>query len=213
MDFINEYSSENDDSSSGNSHLSSSKHEHMVQFYDTLDYLLDVLTDFIFPALRTERPAIVIAIKPVLDALEFRLADVGVPVQKKKTDSQLVLIDAQEMLAKIMDHEDSSISMEPISNLLCGVLEKSPQVYVYGELVNLLCSLGKHTVAVQLEELWNDLIASLKSITLLCGYDMNNFKDERLQTIFSDICRTHSRVGPSEDWSSIEDTNDHGSYF
>jgi PAS domain S-box-containing protein len=184
-------------------------HEHIVQFYDTQEYLLNVLTNFIFPILSSDDAAVIIATKSRLDALEDHLRDRGAPVERRKARGQLVMIDANDMLGKITDPVDGApLSMEPIESLLRRLNDKFPKIYVYGELVNLLCAHGDHSSAIMLEELWNGLLKRYK-FTLLCGYDMNNFKEDHLEEAFTKVCCNHSRVGPSEDYSIPNEQGKH----
>jgi len=195
-------------------HLHTHKHgEHIVQFYDTQDYLLNVLTNFIVPILSSKDAVVVIAVKDRLEALEVRLRNRGVAVEEKQRKGQLSLIDAREMLDQLSTFDDRTpISIEPIDSLLLQLDNKFANLYVYGELVNLLCEQGNHTSAVALEEIWNGLMKR-HNFTLLCGYDMNNFKDEHLQLAFEEVCRNHSRVSPAEGCSSFQHTNDQGKPF
>jgi hypothetical protein len=192
-------------------HEHDAAYEHIVQFYDTQEYLLSALTSFIVPILSCRDAAVVIATKQHLEALEVQLCDRGVTVAEKKKRGQLCMIDANEMLDRLTVRGNKSpFCIEPLNSLICQLDNKFAKIYVYGELVNLLCAQGDHASAIRLEEMWNSLQKQFK-FTLLCGYDMGNFKEERLQHAFSDICHTHSRVHPTKDCSAFRSENDQGS--
>ena len=168
--------------------------EHIVQFYDTQEYLLNILTDFIVPILQGRDAALVIATQERLDILQKLLRQRGVHVDNCKSKGQLVLIDAHETLETIMECDDNnSISIESFGSVLNEFSNKFAKTYVYGELVNILCAKGDHKSAVKLEKLWNDLM-QLYEFTLLCGYDINNFKGPHLESAFEEVCCTHSRM-------------------
>jgi PAS domain S-box-containing protein len=189
-------------------------HEHTVQFYDTQDYLMKVLINFVTPILRGKDAAVVIATETHLAAFEVCLRERRVSVEDKKASGQLVMLDANKLLDELMSYDGGrSFSMDVISSLLRELNLKFAKTYVYGEIVNLLCALGNHAAAIRLEEMWN-LIIKDYNITLLCGYDMSNFKEERLGAALKDVCCTHSRIGPAEDYPFPEtppsDTNERG---
>jgi hypothetical protein len=182
--------------------------EHMVQFYDNQDYLLNVLTNFVVPILSSADAVVVIAIKERLDLLSHRLYDRGVSVEAATTKGQLVMINAHDML----DHAKCSgdvppVSLEPVGALLRGLNEKYPKTYVYGELVNILCSWGQHRSAIQLEEMWNGLMEHHK-FTLLCGYDTNNFNGPESEGNLEQVCCRHSRM----DYSSSRGLSNQGAF-
>jgi hypothetical protein len=187
--------------------------EHVVQFYDTHEYLLNVLTNFIVPILGSKDAAVVIATKDHLAGLEVCLRSRGVPVEKAKLKGQLTILDAHEMLDKLRDYDDDSpFSLEPVDLMLRQLGSKFVNIYVYGELVNILCAQGDHAFAAQLEDMWNSLMKRRK-FTLLCGYDTNNFKEGHLQDAFKGVCHSHSRVGPSEEYSAFRTPQEQGIVF
>ena len=57
--------------------------ENIVQFYDTPEYILNVLTNFIVPILSTKDAAVIVAVKDRLEAVEMRLRNRGVAVDAK----------------------------------------------------------------------------------------------------------------------------------
>jgi len=180
--------------------------DHIVQFYDTQDYLLNVLTNFIVPVLSSRDAAVIISTKDRMDILESRLQDRGVPVNTAKGRGQLIMIDAHRMLEKIRDGAGGTLfSLEPIASLLHDLSHKFAKTYVYGEIVDILCAQGNHSAAVQLEEMWNGLMNHYR-FTLLCGYDTNNFNGPDLESPFGDVCCTHSRM----EYSSLRDPNKQG---
>jgi hypothetical protein len=186
--------------------------DHIVQFYDTQEFLLKVLVNFITPIMSTTDAAVVIAVESRLVSLENSLRERGLPVEEKKRKGQLVMLDANEMLDMVTGRSDPScISIDALESLFQKLDKQFAKLYVYGELVNLLCCQGDHATAVKLEEMWNGLVKRHR-LTLLCGYDMNNFKEEHLDDAFKAVCCKHSRVGPTEDYSDLDEQGMYSSH-
>jgi hypothetical protein len=174
--------------------------EHTVQFYDTQDYLIGVIANFIAPLLKTKDAAVVVATKDKLDALEQRLRLRGVAIEAAKANGQFLLLDALEILAKTYnsDDDENSVNLLPIHEILQQLRDKYPKIYIYAELVNVLCDRGEHNVALHLEEIWQGILEEY-DIMLLCGYDMNNFKESHHEEAFRNVCSVHCPVVPNKD--------------
>jgi signal transduction histidine kinase len=82
----------------------------------------------------------------------------------------------------------------------------SGHFFAYGEMVDLLWRAGKAEAAIALEELWNE-IGNDYSFSLLCAYVMDNFNTERDARGFAEVCRTHSRVVPTERYLALQDSD------
>src|SRR5206468_91936 len=67
----------------------------------------------------------------------------------------------------------------------------------FGEMVDLLCERGAVEGALKLERLWNDLQKS-HTFSLLCAYNLRNFREARTMQDFAHVCDAHSAVIPSE---------------
>jgi signal transduction histidine kinase len=75
---------------------------------------------------------------------------------------------------------------------------------VFGEMVDLLWRDGQRSAAIQLEECWNDL-ALHHEFDLLCAYAMDGFGSAADGAGFSSVCRQHSRVIPTEQFTQVAD--------
>jgi hypothetical protein len=64
-------------------------------------------------------------------------------------------------------------------------------------MVDLLWKDGLHHASARLEDLWDDL-GQKATFSLLCGYQMNNFDLPEHGERFEQICRSHTRVAPTE---------------
>src|SRR5436309_1522480 len=79
--------------------------DHVVQFYDSDDYLADVVAEFIGTGLRHGEPAIAIATALHRKAIEQRLLAQGFDLGYERKRGYLTLLDARETLAGFMQGE------------------------------------------------------------------------------------------------------------
>src|SRR6266545_1208257 len=91
--------------SSNNSILSdsnSASHGHVVQFYETDDHLLDVLTHFLAPGAQRGNPMVVMATPEHRKSVTERLRSQGVDTEALFRTGQLTFLDAQDTLSSFL---------------------------------------------------------------------------------------------------------------
>ncbi|KAL7274622.1 hypothetical protein RUND412_002472 [Rhizina undulata] len=177
------------------------KCEHFVKFYETEDHLYDSISRFVLPSFFSlENAAIIVATQSHLQALEHHLVNQNLMPELLKERRQLKLLNAHDVLEILMP--GGKLAPQEFENyfrpLFRDVQKSFTKVLAYGELVNILCEQGKHEVAHELEKVWDHFLAG-QNVSLLCGYHMNVFRSNGLDSIFQKICRSHSHVEPSED--------------
>jgi signal transduction histidine kinase len=181
---------------------------HIVQFYETEEFLSDVVADFLQAGIAAGEPLVVIATEDHRRAFIQRLTSRGVDVAAGCESGQYTFLDARESLARFMVGGMPDWAL--FSTLIGGVLEKSEskgchaRVRAYGEMVDLLWKDGNPKAAIRLEELWNE-ISEAYSFSLLCAYQMGLFERESDAQPFNHVCRAHSHVIPAEKYSQILD--------
>lgn len=181
-------------------------HSHAVQFYEKEDFLYDVVADFLAEGLSGNEPAVVIATPQHVDAFAAHLSAKGHDVEELKGRGELTLVDAREALSRFMDgilpsEEQFKAMMAPIISARAA---GDRRVRLYGEMVDLLWRDGRPAAAIRLEELWNDLAASLQ-FSLLCAYPMGQFYKESHSGAFEKICAMHGQVLPGESVGTDDD--------
>jgi hypothetical protein len=186
--------------------------EHFVQFYENDAYLVNRVADFVRAGLQAGDAAIVIATKPHRDDLEKRLrADVSRVAAQRPHADRYVALDAADTLPKfIVDGEPDegrfTALFEPIFKRATD--SGNGRVRVFGEIVGLLCSEGKHQAAIRLEEFWNNF-AKIHAVSLFCAYPIRTFPREADGAAFLTICNEHSRVGPAESYTPPANAQEH----
>jgi len=158
-------------------------------------------------AARVGDAAIVIATEAHLQALagHFLREDGGDNPGPKHT---YFAIDANEMLSqcKIGDTVNLQRLKDLVKSLLSEIAgphgESQRRLFVYGEMVGLLCSEGKFETALGLEQMWND-IGRMWMMSLLCGYPIGSFDQSGLEKFFIRVCAMHATVSPPDSYPSI----------
>jgi signal transduction histidine kinase len=185
-------------------------HSHVVQFYEGEAFLLDTVAQFLGAGLEAGDRLVVIATPQHREGLMQRLETLG--GKEAVARGQLKLLDACETLAKFMVNgmPDRDLFRNAIGGVMSrprGDDQRPARIRAFGEMVDVLWRDGNSRAAIRLEELWNDA-GTEHSFSLLCAYVMGNFYKEGDQAKFLEVCRTHSRVLPTEEFSQLDDADE-----
>ncbi len=147
---------------------------------------------------------IIIATKPHRESLNEQLKQSGLEIDTFRDQGLYVSIDATSTFPKIMVNgtPDCDLFTQVIENLVIQTANGRHHVRIFGELVALLWDEGKREAAIRLEEFWNDL-SKIHTFSLLCAYSMTGFSREMYEKEFSEICKQHSRVMPTESYTTL----------
>lgn len=175
-----------------------SRHDHIVQFYDSDAFLAERVVEFVRGGLRNSEPVVVVATAEHRELICRQLAAERVDVTQESALGHLTLLDARETLATFMvdGMPDWQRFKEQAATIL-GRFSDAPRIRAYGEMVDVLWREGQSQAALQLEELWN-VLAQTYPIALLCGYTMSNFPCQTDAARFDRVCAAHSHVLPTE---------------
>lgn len=169
---------------------------HAVQFYRTDGHLLDLLTRFVGTALVGGDMALVIATRAHRDGLAKRLRARGFDLNVPRLEGRYIALDAEATLAKFT--RDGRIERGLFNGLIGDVLAGASRggerrrVVAFGEMVAVLWAAGRHESAIQLEQMWNDVLQE-HELSLCCAYPMSGFGN-RHAAPFMKICAQHSHV-------------------
>jgi PAS domain S-box-containing protein len=173
--------------------------EHLVQFYEDSQTLVETLTGFIGSGLRANSAGIVIATREHLDALDQQLAASGIDVAATKRSGQYVAVEAREMLGQILANgwPQPDLFRLRIGGLLAKVHARWGSVRAFGEMVGLLWENGAQGAALRLEGLWNEL-GIAQPFALLCGYHIGQLRNGDRKLI-GGICAVHGHAAFDEE--------------
>jgi hypothetical protein len=168
--------------------------DHLVQIYESEQVFLNTLEGYTGCSLLAGDSVIVIATPAHLNTLTERLDRQGFDLTALTRQNRFFPLDAEETLSKFMveGQPDKELFMECISPVIGRAQEGGRKVKAFGEMVSVLCTDGFYHAAVQLEKLWNRVIAE-RSLTLYCAYPKNTFVQDSCCSIDT-ICDTHTII-------------------
>jgi signal transduction histidine kinase len=175
-------------------------HAHAVQFYDDEAFLFETVGLFVRSALEAGDAAVIIATPAHTDGI---LNQLGKQARERALKAgQLVLIDAEAMLARFMlnDLPAAEPFFESIDRLLTSLaatLGPGQCIRAFGEMVDILWRQGKRAAAIELEKLWGQF-SKTHELRLLCAYTMRDFYKSEDSTQFGELCQLHTHVLPTE---------------
>ena len=119
----------------------------------------------------------------------------GVNPSAVLASGQLTVLDAASTLAAVR-HEgriDPQLFDDSIGALVRRLATGGRRLRAYGEMVDVLAMEGEFRASLQLEALWNELLASA-SFDLFCGYSAVNFGHPRAADALRLTCAAHAHL-------------------
>lgn len=171
--------------------------DHVVQIYGDDSVFIDGLEGFVGNALREGEGAIVIATPSHLDALENRMRERGVNVERARAEDRYIGRPAEETLERFMvdGFPDEPLFRRCVGELLARARgAEGRRVRAFGEMVAILWARGRMAATLQLEAMWTRMCAA-QNFPLYCAYPREGFTKNATESIV-DICRAHSKVVP-----------------
>ncbi len=178
--------------------------EHFVQFYDSDEFIINSVSEYIIHGLKMGQTCIVAATRPHLDEIEVLIEEFGSPVERAKADGRYIPLDAKQTLDLFMadDRPDPDLFASVIGSLIRDAAARSGSIRVYGEMVGVLAAGGNYEAAIKLEDMWNKL-RRVHPFSLFCGYPMSAMKNAAAGERMTHICDSHTRVIPDESYTGL----------
>jgi hypothetical protein len=159
-----------------------------MSYFDDPGQLGAGIATFVAEGLSVGEPAVVLT-RPAHHALiTAELYARGVDVEAAIAAGDLLLLDAEETLATLMngsDMPDAAIYHRNVGAVVSSLLRGRPgPVRIFGDMVDLLWQRGQYDAAIRVELLSNEL-AVLQPISVICGYSIGHFlkRTEKLQQV------------------------------
>lgn len=186
-----------------------SESEHVVQFYEADDFLVEALCGLIASALAAGEGVLVCITGAHQRLVEAQLASRGIDLQRARQQGQCVILPMDSTLVQILvDGLPIAQRFEDVLGGAIAELAKAwPRVQAFGEFVAVLCESGNREAAYQMEELWHRLLSQYP-LALLCAYPMKHFAEQNGGMSVSQICHCHTRVIPAESFSRLDSVDD-----
>ena len=174
---------------------------HAVRFYDQETALQDSVSAFFAGAIRAREPAVMIARPRTFEAVAHRLTAADGFSRAELADG-LIFLDADAALGGFMDGGRlDPVRTEQGFATLMGRLRRqnaAGTVWLFGEMVDLLCKQGNFAAALQIEQLWNARFAAPR-VSVLCAYAIHGFDSDAYGSQLRTVCRQHTHVLPFDD--------------
>jgi DNA-binding CsgD family transcriptional regulator/PAS domain-containing protein len=178
-------------------------HLHLVEFYETEEFLVDTVSESVGSSLRRGDAAIVIATPRHRRAFEAAFDASGIDVSA--VGDRYLALDAAELLQKFM--VDGAPDPERFRQTVHALIERPAadgrRVQIVGEMGLLLWDAGDLASTIMLEDLWND-IGVMHQLARLCAYPLRAFADEANAATFERICDQHTTVIPCESYPMLD---------
>lgn len=177
--------------------------DHGVQIYRDASELADSVVRYFASGFEDGEPALAIAVPEHWGLVESRLAALGWSTGALERSGQLLAVDAEETLARVLvDGMPSSKQFDRVvGGLVRRVAKRFPQkqIRAFGEMVDVLSRDGRAEAAFALEEEWHRLALEQRNFSLLCGYQLDVFDPQAQSGVLPHVCRAHSHVLPAHD--------------
>ncbi len=168
--------------------------EHVVQFYDSDDFLIDAVARFITSGLIAGNPALMIVTSAHHAQLAKSLEQLGSGAGARPLmREQWAVLDAEAALEAVMVNgwPDEQRFMDVVGG---AVRQTSGAGHgclnAFGEMGTILWRQGKTAAAVRLEAMWNTLIRT-HSLSVLCAYPISAFSNTADGHQFDRLCSAH----------------------
>jgi hypothetical protein len=178
--------------------------EHVIQFYETVPFLLERVSEFFGSTVQGGGHGIAIASRDHLEGIASRLRVNGIDTDTAAASGHFLACAADEMLERISvgGIPDAMRFREVIGDFIERASHGGGSVRVYGEMASMLAVSGNHAAAVHLEGLWNELQRE-RNFSLLCTYPIDRYGTNGAEDWLVDTCALHSCVVPAESFSAL----------
>jgi len=179
---------------------------HEVQFYEDRSFLASKIAEHVEKGLLRGEGVLILSEESTADRLWTELRRRGIDPDEPRKSGRLVYREAREMLSRIFERETLSPSRfdAVVGDLVSGMTFRHGSVRIYGELVSVLLRTGKVDALLELERLWNLLLAG-KPASLLCGYDLGGFTSS---DVLQGVTARHQAVHPAEGLADFDGSPD-----
>lgn len=182
---------------------------HFVQLYNADEAsLTNNVARYLWGGLRAGEGALVIVTPEHWELFSRRLPQLGAELESLLESQQLVLLDAQQTLARFIVR-GTQPDWTLFQSVLVAAIQRIPPansqagLRAYGEMVGQLWKARQFAAAIRLEQLWNRLLEQ-HSFSLYCGYAIDAFDKESQNEPLDSVLRTHTHMFPSQPNGSLD---------
>ena len=176
---------------------------HILQLYDSDDFLSAAVAHFAASGLQAQEVVLLTGTRDHLASIERSLRAAGVDMAAVERNGQLMLSDVQESIVRVLT--DGRLEPAEFDAVACGALEHAlgdtryTGVRWWGEVTNTLNQAGNGEAGLQAEKL-GDAAAKKYGATVFCSFLCDRFDAQGYDDMLKDLCCVHSHVIPAEDY-------------
>ena len=179
-------------------------HNHIVQVCQNVTSQAEILTRYIKEGLLNNEGIIVIARPSLRKTVLSKLDALGFDNQTVKNQGQVRFFDAEFLLSSILI--DGTIEEQAFRNLIGIPVQvaqsKFGKVRAFGEMVDILWQRNLQDMAIQLEDLWEDLCTN-QGLRFLCTYLLDNLDPNDYDSALEKIYKHHKYLMPDLLYSEL----------
>jgi hypothetical protein len=176
---------------------------HILQLYDSEDFLSAAVAHFAAAGLRAGEVVLLTGTKDHLARIERDLRAAGVDLPAAERNGQLMLSDVHESIVRALS--DGRLGPAEFDAVACGALEEALSdtrytgVRWWGEVTNTLNQAGNCEAGLQAEKL-GDAAARKYGATVFCSFLCDKFDSHGYDDALKELCCVHSHLIPAEDY-------------
>lgn len=179
-------------------------HSHLVKVCRDREIKLEAVAHYVAEGLRNGEAVTVIARSRLRKSLIDYMGTLDFDTQSLQDQGQIKFFDAEFLLSSIsLDGEIDAEAFEKfVANPMKTIKLKYGKLRIFGEMVDILWQNNSYDMAIQLEDLWNDLFKTFE-FSLLCTYSLNHIDPDAYEEALERICRCHTHHIPLENPDSF----------
>ena len=169
--------------------------QHSLQLFDCGDSAADAVSGFIAEGIHAGDVVLAVMRRETWESTARRLREGGLDPAGALADGGLTVLDATATLETFLVNGriDQKLFEDSVGTLVWALASSDRRLRIYGEMVDVLASLGDFRTALQLEALWNGLGAEIP-FNLFCGYSAEHFGNPKVSESLQMTCRAHSHI-------------------
>jgi hypothetical protein len=169
-----------------------SPHDHFVELYTDEDVLASNVGRYLSEGVRKGQPGIVVATPAHCAAFRRSAGEAA---------TRILFLDAEQTLSRFMVNGRANWQrFETTIRAAVASIDRTPgqRIRAYGEMVGLLWTRGEYSAAIELEDFWNRILASLGAV-LYCAYPIDIFGQEFQAASVHAILCDHTHLLPARE--------------
>lgn len=180
------------------------RNAHILQIYDSEDFLACAVAHFAAEGLKAGEAVLLTGTRSHLASIDRELQSAGVDAGAAARNGQLLLSAVEESLVHVVT--DARLEAARFEEIACGTLDgvladkRFTGVRWWGELTNTLYHRhGNREAGLQAEQL-GDAAAKKYGATVFCSFMCDKYDSRGYDEILKDLCCVHSHVIPAPDY-------------